>query len=112
MKGMSVYLEVSQKIGEDGFGQPIYDMDFVEIKDALVGSPSTDDITSALQLYGKRIQYVIGIPKGDAHNWEDKIVKINGKDYKTFGFVETGIQENIPLRWGGNIKVERYGKED
>lgn len=114
MKGTTVYLETSVITGYNDFGEPIYDTDFVAVDDVLIGQPSSDDIVSALQLDGKRIQYVLGIPKADTHSdeeWEDKIVMINNHEYHTFGMVETGEQANIPLRWRGNIKVERYGKE-
>jgi hypothetical protein len=51
----------------------------------------------------------LGIPKGDDHDWNDTEVFIWGEKFRTIGFPETGIQENIPLRWGQNVKVERYG---
>jgi hypothetical protein len=36
-------------------------------------------------------------------------MEIWGERFRTIGYPMTGIQENIPLRWGQNIKVERYG---
>jgi len=62
-----------------------------------------------VQLYGKKIEYVLGIPKGDTHNWINAKVKIFGDVFQTIGYPQTGIQENIPLKWGSNVKVERYG---
>ena len=110
MKGTTVQLEVLTQTGTDGFGEPIYGKpELVDVPDVLVGSPSTDDITSTLQLYGKKIAYVLGIPKNDTHNWVDATVHIWGEKYRTIGFPMTGEQENIPLRWGKNVKVERYG---
>ena len=90
MKGTTIQLVVEKVTGYDPLGHPITEEELEDVNDVLVGNPSTDDITNSLQLYGKRIDYVIGIPKGDTHNW-------------------TGIQENIPLRWGQNVKVQRYG---
>jgi hypothetical protein len=52
---------------------------------------------------------MIGIPKGNTDNWVDAEVVINGERFRTIGYPETGIQANIPLRWGQNVKVERYG---
>ena len=109
MKGTTVQLLVKTKTGEDGFGKPIYSVQWVDVPDVLVGSPSTDDITSTLQLYGKKVAYVLGIPKNDTHNWVDATVKIWGDKYQTIGYPMTGEQENIPLRWGKNVKVEAYG---
>lgn len=109
MKGTTVQLEVLTQTGTDPFGEPITTPEWVDVPDVLVGSPSTDDITSTLQLYGKKIAYVLGIPKTDAHNWVDAKVKIWGDEYRTIGYPMTGEQDNIPLRWGKNVKVERYG---
>lgn len=109
MKGMTVQLAVKTQTGTDPFGAPIYSEEFVSVNDVLVGSPSSDDVISTLDLTGKRIAFVLGIPKGDTHIWEDTDVIIWGERYRTIGYPETGIQENIPLRWGQNVKVERYG---
>lgn len=109
MKGTTVQLVVKTQTGIDPFGAPIFEEKLENIKDVLVGQPSSDDIVSTHELYGKVIAYVLGIPKGDTHNWEDTDVIIWGDRYHTIGYEQTGIQENIPLRWGKNIKVERYG---
>lgn len=109
MKGTAITLIEKTQTGTDAFGAPIYTETETVVEDCLVGKPTTDDITQAIQLYGKKIAYVIGIPKGDAHTWEDAEVIVFGERFRTVGFAETGIQENIPLRWGKNIKVERYG---
>lgn len=109
MKGTTVQLVVGTVTGYDPLGNPIETEELVNIDDVLVGQPSTDDITSTIQLYGKRIDYVLGIPKGDTHNWTDTTVYIWGEKFRTIGYPMTGEQENIPLRWGKNVKVERYG---
>ena len=49
------------------------------------------------------------VTKGDTHNWTDAEVIIWGNRYRTFGYPITGEQANIPLRWGQNVRVERYG---
>jgi len=109
MKGMTIYLVQTTQTGTDPFGQPIETEELIPVEDCLVGTPSTDDITDTLNLYGKKVEYVVGIPKGDSHNWTDAVVEIWGERFRTIGYPMTGIQENIPLRWGQNIKVERYG---
>ena len=109
MKGTTIQLVVKTQSSLDPFGNPIETEELVDVSDVLVGSPTTDDITNSLQLYGKKIEYVLGIPKGDNHNWVDVEVIIWGERFKTFGYPTTGEQENIPLRWGQNVKVERYG---
>lgn len=128
MKGMTIYLVQKIQIGVDDFGMPVYVQgsypsndrypandyypggEILEaVNDCLVGQPSADDVTNTLALYGKKIAYTVGIPKGDAHDWTDAEVEIWGERFRTIGYPETGIQANIPLRWGQNIKVERYG---
>lgn len=109
MKGMTVGLVVKTQTGEDPFGAPVFSEEIVDINDVLVGQPSSEDVLSTLNLTGKRIAFVLGIPKGDTHKWEDTEVIIWGERYRTIGYPETGIQANVPLRWGKNVKVERYG---
>jgi hypothetical protein len=109
MKGTTIQLVVNTQSGTDPFGVPIHTEELVDVPDVLVGSPTTYDITDSLNLYGKKIEYMLGIPKGDTHNWTDAEVIIWGNRYRTFGYPITGEQANIPLRWGQNVRVERYG---
>ena len=109
IKGTTVQLVVETITDYDPMGAPIVSEETVDVADVLVGQPTTDDVTNTIQLYGKKIEYVLGIPKGDTHNWTDAVVYIWGEKYRTIGFPQTGIQANIPLRWGQNVKVERYG---
>ena len=90
MKGMTIQLVKETVTGYDPFKHPIVTQETVDV------------------LYGKKIAYVLGIPKGDTNDWTDRIVIIWGERYRTIGFPEKGILENIPLRWGQNVKVERY----
>lgn len=109
MKGTTVKLVKKTQTSTDAFGAPIFTEELIDVADVLVGQPSTEDVTNSLQLYGKRIAYTLGIPKGDANNWIDADVYIWGDKYHTIGYPVTGEQENIPLRWGSNVHVERYG---
>ena len=109
MKGTTVQLVVKTQSGTDAFGAPVYTEELVSVADVLVGSPTSDDVTNTLNLYGKKIEYVLGIPKGDTHDWIDAEVVIWGERFRTIGYPTTGEQENIPLRWGQNVKVEHYG---
>lgn len=108
IKGTNIYLIEKIKKGVDPLGGAIFEERKTLIKDVLVGLPSTDDITESFNIDGKRISYVLGIPKGDNHEWENREVIIFGKRYKTFGFLIEGIEENLPLRWHKQIKVERF----
>lgn len=70
-------------------------MDGETIENVLIGEPSAD---------GRSV--TLGIPKGDAHVWSDKTVRFFGRNYRTKGLPEQGIEENIPLCWHKKIRAE------
>lgn len=109
LHGITVTLYEKTPAGADAFGAPVYTETPVEVKNVLVGEPSADDIVGELQLYGKRIAYTLGIPKGDAHSWDDVTVEFFGRKFRTYGGVVEGIDDLIPLAWNRKVKVERYG---
>lgn len=109
MIGKPVVLHERTKTGTDAFNNPVYSVKKVTVQNVLIGQPSTDDITSSIEMYGKRIEFMLGIPKGDTHNWEDTLVEFFGKTFRTFGFTQEGIEENIPTPWHKKVRVERYG---
>jgi hypothetical protein len=74
----------------------------------LVAQPSPEEKTAELNLTGRSIQYTLGIPKGDTHNWENQVVEFFGHKFLTYGIPEQGIEANIPLRWHKKVKCERY----
>lgn len=116
LSGITVILYEQVQTGTDPFGAPIYEESPVEVDNVLVGEPTTDDITTSTQLFGKTIRYMLGIPKGDTHDWTDK--KVSWTDayghtqtVMTFGFPIVGIEENIPpqLPWHMKVRCEAYG---
>ena len=109
IKGITVRLYLKKKVGVDGFKNPIYEESPVDIENVLVSPVSADVVTSDLQMYGKRSVYELCIPKGDAHDWEDKTVEFFGSKWRTFGFPQKWIEENVPLDWNCKVRVERYG---
>ncbi len=109
MKTITVQLVVKTQTGSDPFGAPIESEELIDVPGCLVGQPSSDDITQTMEMYGKKIAFVVGVPKGDTNTWTDTDVVIWGERFHTIGFPETGITENIPLKWDKNVKVERYG---
>lgn len=109
MKGISVILHVKTLAGVDGFNNPIYADEAITVDNVLVGQPSTEDITSSISLHGKRVEYVLGIPKGDEHVWEDTEVEFFGRKFKTFGGVMQGIEALVPTAWHKKVMVERSG---
>ena len=114
LHGIPVQLTIETEAGMDPFNNPIYTEEEVTVENVLVGEPSTEEITSATQLYGKKIQYMLGIPKGDTHDWKDK--KVSWTDVygikhtvKTFGFPITGIESLVPMDWHMKVRCEEYG---
>lgn len=107
--GITVRLYEKTQTGTDAFNAPIFSETPVEVKNVLIGEPTTDDVVNSLQLYGKRIAYTLAIPKGDEHDWEDVTVEFFGQKFRTYGGVVQGIEELVPLCWNKKVKVERYG---
>lgn len=108
MKGMTVLLHVKTQTGVDTLNNPTYSETVVEVPNVLVGQPTTDDVTSSVSLFGKKLEYMLGIPKGDAHIWQDAKVEFFGKTFQAFGNVIEGIEANVPTPWHRKIRVERY----
>ena len=112
LRGTTVQLGVKTKTGEDSFGADVFTTEYAAVGNILVGEPTSDEITSELALSGKRLEYVLGIPKGDTHEWEDTTVIIWGRTFRTVGGVIQGISENIPGPWDKKIRVVRYEQQD
>lgn len=106
MRTATVKLHVKTQIGVDALNAPLYEETVEEVPGVLIGLPSTDDITSTISLYGKRIEYMLGLPKGDGHTWTDTTVEFFGRKYRTFGAVVEGIESNIPTPWHKKVRVE------
>lgn len=109
IKGETVILIEKTENGVDPFGKPTYTETWVNVDNVVVGSPSFEAAVAELNLTGKRLAFVLGIPKGDTHNWVDTDVVIRGQKFRTYGFPLTQTEENVPTRWNTQVKVEAYG---
>ena len=110
MKGVTVVLKKKTQTGKDAFGQPVFSETDVEVKDVLIGEPSTDDIQNTITRYGKVVAYTLAIPKGDTNIWADTKVVLPSPWSETFNVIGDaimGIEENIPLRWNKKVHLER-----
>lgn len=108
IKGMTIILVEQTANGVDEFNRPKYTETEVSVENVLVGLPETSGITASNDLTGKKGSYVLGIPKGDTHEWKDRKVKFFGRTWKTFGYPIEGIETNIPLSWHKKVMVEAY----
>lgn len=109
IKGIPVILYDRVQTGVDAFRAPIYAETPVTVENVLVCPVSTQDITTDFQLYGKRAEYELCIPKEDTHTWEDRVVEFYGAKWRVFGIPLAWIGRNLPLAWNRKVKVERYG---
>lgn len=108
IKGTVVSLAVKVEAGTDELNRPIYNYEWVDVENVLVAQPETSDIVNTVDIVGKKNVYVLGIPKGDGHEWENTRVRFFGKEFKTFGNVIQGIEANVPTAWHKKIMVEAY----
>lgn len=108
MRGITITLHNKVQTGTDEFNAPIYSDQNVSVDNVLVGEPSGDEIVQDLNLYGKRLAFVLAIPKGDTHDWTDVEVSFFGQKFRTYGEPTQGMDHLIPLSWNKKVKVERY----
>ncbi len=114
MRGITVTLYTTTETGRDALNNPIVTETAETVENVLVGEPSTDDYTSSVALFGKQIRFMLGIPKGDTHDWMDKKVTLtdaqgNTQTVHTFGFPIMGVEANIPGPWHMKVRCEQYG---
>lgn len=109
IQGTTVTLYERTETGTDDFNAPVYEETPVEVADVLIGQPTDQEKTDSMALYGKRLAYVLGIPRGDAHDWENARVDFFGQSFRAYGFPVEGIEANIPLKWHKKVMVERFG---
>lgn len=108
IRGETVILLDKGNVTVDAFGHESYEPIETKVENVIIGSPSFDASISELNLTGKRIAFILGIPKGDTHDWRDKEVLIRGDKYKTYGYPLTQTEANVPGGWNTQVKVEHY----
>lgn len=111
IKGITIQLYKKTESSRDALNNPVYTTEVIDVDNVLVGSPTDEEVVNELNLTGRRISYVLGIPKGDQNEWENVEVEFFGKRFKTFGMPVEGIEDMIPLRWNKKVKVEAFNRE-
>ena len=107
--GRTVVLLEKQQTGVDAFNRPTYAEIPVEVENVLIAPLSDQEVLDTLNLTGRKAVYQLGIPKGDAHDWENQRVQFFGQTWQVIGIPTEGQDELIPLSWNKKVKVERYG---
>lgn len=108
IKGIPVTLCEKVQAGTDAFNAPIYDYKETIVDNVLVAPDVAGELVTEQDLSGKKITYILAIPKGDTHDWKDAIVRFFNSEWRTIGIPAEGIEDNIPLEWNKKVKVERY----
>ena len=111
LKGIPVTLLTKTQAGVDPAGRPVYSWTPTVVENVLVAPLSDEEVTSTLDLTGRRAVYHLAIPKTDAHTWEGQRVQFFGETWSVIGIPTRGIDELIPGPWNMKVKVERFGKE-
>jgi len=111
MRGVTVTLYEKTQTGADPFGAPVWTETPATVENVLIGEPTSDDIITATDLYGKRIRWMLGIPKGDTHDWRDARIEWTdayGTTHKlrSFGFPITGVAALVPTPWHMKVRCE------
>ena len=109
IKGIPVTLYLKRDTGQvDGFGDAIFEEAPITVSNVLVQPVAAEAITSDLQLYSRRAEYELCIPKGDTHDWTNCRVDFFGHSWRVYTPPEQWIEAMVPLDWNKKVRVERY----
>lgn len=108
LKGITVTLINKRKIGKDAFNRPIEEDVEIPVENVLVAPASADDMSTSLNLTGRKAVYTLAIPKGDANNWDNAEVRFFGERWQVLGIPLEGIEHLIPLDWNKKVTVARF----
>lgn len=108
MKGIDIVYVSRILTGKNQRDEPIYEESYETVSDVLVAPVIQDPIPEEGDIRKKKKQKLLAIPKGDAHNWEDCKVIIDGEVYESVGYPEEGIEALVPTRWHKKVTVQRY----
>ena len=107
--GITIQLQELTEIGVDAFNVPVMAEDWVFVDNVLVGQPTDAEQVDAMDLYGTRAVYILGIPKGDGHDWKaGTLVRFFGDTFRIFGHTIQGIEDMVPLQWNKKVMVASY----
>ena len=108
--GMTVQLQQKTAGAVDAFNIPTYSESWVDVDDVLVGQPTDAEQVNSMDLYGEKAVYVLGIPKGDTHDWSaGTLVQFFGETWRIFGHGIEGIEDLVPGPWNKKVMVASYG---
>lgn len=110
LNGITIQLEVATVTDTDEFNVPVQATEWVDVENVLVGQPTDAEQVDAMNLYGKRAVYILGIPKGDENVWTSGLrVSFFDEEFRIFGHTIQGIEDMIPLDWNKKVMVASVG---
>lgn len=109
IKGIPVTLISKVPNGSDPLGKQQFSDVEIIVDNVLIAPSTSDEVTSTLNLTGRKAEYTLAIPKGDTNEWENQEVDFWGHRWKVIGIPLEGIENLIPLQWNKKVMVERYG---
>lgn len=112
IRGIPIIRYEQVETGKDAFNRPIYSERAVTVDNVLIEPISATELVDVLNLTGRRAVYRLCLPKGDSHDWTDKVVGFYGKRWRTFGDVQEWIEDMVPLEWNRKVTVERINGQD
>lgn len=104
----TIKVKTRTQTGTDELNRPIYEEAWEEIPRCVVGSPTSADIESEMNLSGKRIAYEVFLPNDDAHMWSGASVMIKDKEYRVIGDVRESFISFSHIPCNKLISVEAY----
>ena len=110
IRGIPIILNEKVITGVDSYNREIIEEKPVTIDNVVVGQPTSDDILNETNLSGKTISYVLAIPKGDAHNWENTTVEFYDRKWRTVGLPQEYMGDFMgkDFPWNKKVKVTAY----
>lgn len=112
VKGLTVVLHEKVEAGADDYGQTTYTENLVAVDNVFIQNVSDDAIVSNIDVAGKHNSFVLHIPIGDNHKWEDSLVDLPAPYNITVKTYASGMifrEDLVPLEWNKQIKAEIYG---
>lgn len=77
------------------------------VHNVLVGQPQTSGTADMSDGRCTLRSYTLAIPKGDNHDWADRIVEFFGQTFRTVGYPLMGIETLMPLDWHKQVTVQQ-----
>jgi hypothetical protein len=104
--GITVTLYEKTANGVDAFNKTQWIETATQVNNVLVSPVKSDEQVDVVNLFGKQAIYVLAIPKGDTHTWEDRKISFFGKTFHSFRATLQGIDDLIPGPYNKKVWVE------